>query len=105
MKTYCLLLALLINVAALAQNTKDSVYYAKMKQPGVKMVTVYKGKYQLFTQKIGKGKIKLLLLHGGPSNGHEYFENFPAHLAKEGVTIYYLDQLGSYYSDNPMDST
>lgn len=105
MRFYLLLATLLLTFSGFAQTTKDSFYVAKMKQPGTKMVAVHKGKYKVFTQKIGKGKIKLLLLHGGPSNGHEYFENFPQHLTKEGVTIYYFDQLGSYYSDNPLDST
>jgi proline iminopeptidase len=105
MRPYFFLFTLLINISVFSQTTKDSVYYAKMKHPGTKMVPVHHGKYKVFTQKIGNGKIKLLLLHGGPSNGHEYFENFPEHLAKHGVTIYYFDQLGSYYSDNPLDST
>lgn len=68
------------------------------------MISVCNGKYKVFTQKFGNGKIKLLLLHGGPGNGHEYFENFPSHLIKKGVTVYYYDQLGSYYSDSPLDS-
>ncbi|WP_132053885.1 alpha/beta fold hydrolase [Pseudocnuella soli] len=94
-----------LSLFAQAQAPKDSVYHAKMKQPGVKMVKVHGGKYSVFTQKIGKGKIKLLLLHGGPANGHEGFENFPQHLNPKDFTIYYYDQLGSYFSDNPLDST
>jgi proline iminopeptidase len=88
-----------------AQIQKDSLYYAKLKQPGVKMIPVCNGKYKVFTQKFGNGKIKLLLLHGGPGNGHEYFENFPSQLTKKGITVYYYDQLGSYYSDSPLDSS
>lgn len=53
---------------------------------------------------MGKGKTKLLLLHGGPANSHEYFENFPEYLTKEGVEIYFYDQLGSYHSDQPKDT-
>ena len=100
-----LVLALLLQTNTFAQSPKDSFYHAKLQQPGVKMVPVHNGKYKVFTQKIGEGKIKLLLLHGGPANGHEYFENFPEHLNKNGVTVYYFDQLGSYYSDSPLDST
>lgn len=100
-----LVLTLLLGVSVFAQPQKDSLYHAKLKQPGVQMVSVHNNQYKVFTQKIGDGKIKLLLLHGGPANGHEYFENFPAHLAKKGVTVYYFDQLGSYYSDSPLDST
>ena len=100
-----LVLTLFLSVSVFAQAQKDSVYHAKLKQPGVRMVSVHNNQYKVFTQKIGDGKIKLLLLHGGPANGHEYFENFPAHLRKKGVTLYYFEQLGSYYSDSPMDST
>ncbi|UYZ65135.1 proline iminopeptidase-family hydrolase [Hymenobacter weizhouensis] len=75
-----------------------------MKAPGVRMITV-DGRYKVWTQKVGQGKIKLLLLHGGPANSHEYFENFPAYLTKEGVEIYFYDQLGSYHSDQPKDTT
>ena len=105
MKYLLVVLVFFVSFCAKSQTQKDSFYYAKLKQPGVQMVSVHNGKYKVFTQKIGKGKIKLLLLHGGPANGHEYFENFPAHLNKKDVTIYYFEQLGSYYSDNPMDST
>ena len=104
-KNILFILTLLISFTAISQTQKDSFYYAKLKQPGVKMIPVCNGKYKVFTQKFGNGKIKLLLLHGGPGNGHEYFENFPAHLTKKGVTVYYYDQLGSYYSDSPLDST
>ncbi|UPL49908.1 proline iminopeptidase-family hydrolase [Hymenobacter sublimis] len=82
----------------------DSSYTAKMQAPGVKMITV-DGKYKVWTQKVGEGKIKLLLLHGGPGNTHEYFENFPEYLSKEGVEIYYYDQLNSYHSDKTEDKS
>ncbi|GAA4373386.1 proline iminopeptidase-family hydrolase [Hymenobacter koreensis] len=85
-----------------AAQAKDSSYAAKMQAPGVKMITV-DGKYRVWTQKVGEGKIKLLLLHGGPGNTHEYFENFPEYLTKEGIEIYYYDQLNSYHSDETAD--
>lgn len=89
----------------IGQIQKDSFFIRKMKEPGVKLIPVYQGKYKVFTQKIGNGKIKLLLLHGGPANTHEYFENFPDNFKNTGIEIYYYDQLGSYYSDQPNDST
>ncbi|GAB3227794.1 proline iminopeptidase-family hydrolase [Hymenobacter seoulensis] len=96
---------LLLPFLALAQTpAPDSSYTAKLQAPGVKMISI-DGKYKVWTQKIGQGKIKLLLLHGGPGNTHEYFENFPEHLAKEGVEIYYYDQLNSYYSDKTDDKS
>lgn len=87
------------------QMTKDSFYYKKIAEQGVKFISVNEGKYKVFTQKIGNGKIKMLLLHGGPVNTHEYFENFPEHLKDKGIEIYYYDQLGSYYSDQPSDTS
>ena len=87
------------------QTTKDSFYYKKVAEKGVKFISVANGQYKVFTQKIGKGKLKLLLLHGGPLNTHEYFENFPENLKKDGIEIYYYDQLGSYYSDQPGDTS
>jgi proline iminopeptidase len=102
---FVILFSFIFCVSVTAQVKKDSIYYAKLKQPGVKLISVHEGQYKVFTQKVGTGKIKLLLLHGGPANGHEYLENFPSHLNKKDVTIYFFEQLGSYYSDNPLDST
>lgn len=104
-KPFILATILILHLTSTTQVAKDSIYYVKMKQPGVRMIPVCNGKYKVFTQQFGNGKIKLLLLHGGPGNGHEYFENFPSELMRKGVTVYYYDQLGSYYSDSPQDST
>jgi proline iminopeptidase len=103
--TFSILIYLCFTQICIGQATKDSFYYKKTTEQGVKFISVYKGKYKVFTQKIGKGKIKLLLLHGGPLNTHEYFENFPENLKNEGIEIYYYDQLGSYYSDQPNDAS
>lgn len=98
-----LCLLLLLPCLTRAQNpAPDSSYTAKLKAPGVKIIPI-DGKYKVWTQKVGAGKIKLLVLHGGPGNTHEYFENFPQYLAQEGVEIYYYDQLNSYHSDKTAD--
>ena len=89
--------------AARAQ-ARDSAYESKMHAPGVRMIPVDGGKYKVWTQRIGDGKIKLLLLHGGPGGSPEYFENFPEHLGP-GYQIYFYSQLGSYLSDQPTDTT
>jgi proline iminopeptidase len=75
-----------------------------MNAEGVKLITV-EGKYRVWTQQVGQGSIKLLLLHGGPANTHEYLENFPQHLNPADVQVYFYDQLGSYHSDQPDDSS
>ncbi|MCL6521772.1 MAG: proline iminopeptidase-family hydrolase, partial [Firmicutes bacterium] len=46
---------------------------------------------------------RVLLLHGGPGFSHEYLENFEQHLPPAGVELYFYDQLGSYFSDQPDD--
>ncbi len=80
--------------------TKDTTYIVKT--GGAKMIQV-DGKYNVWTKKIGDGKIKVLLLHGGPGFSHDYFECFEDFLPKEGMEIYYYDQLGCGNSDAPKD--
>lgn len=77
-----------------------------LKAGGVKMIPVQGGKYRVWTKRVGNNPtIKVLLLHGGPATTHEYFESFDSFLPKEGIEYYYYDQLGSYYSDQPSDSS
>jgi proline iminopeptidase len=76
---------------------------APVKTGGVRMIPIDGGKYRVWTKKVGKGKVKMLTLHGGPGFGHEYFECFEDFLPEHGVEFYYYDQLGSSYSDQPDD--
>jgi len=75
---------------------------------GVKMIPIStpSGDFKVWTKRVGNNPTqKVLLLHGGPGMTHEYFEAFDSYLPKEGIEYYYYDQLGSAYSDQPMDST
>ena len=90
---------LLLTVKAKCQE-KDSIYYVKQNSAGVKKILI-DNKFWVWTQKIGDGKINVLLLHGGPGQTHEYFEIFSKFLPAAGITIYYYDQFGSYYSQTP----
>jgi proline iminopeptidase len=75
---------------------------------GVKMVEINtpKGKFKVWTKRIGNNpRIKVLLLHGGPGSTHEVYESFESFFPKEGFEFYEYDQLGSYYSDQPKDSS
>ena len=74
----------------------------KTNDPGVRMIPVY-WQYHVWTKKVGHGPINLLLLHGGPGLTHEYFKNFGQWLSPDEYTVYYYDQLGSFYSDQPDD--
>jgi proline iminopeptidase len=75
---------------------------------GVKMIPVQTpvGKFNVWTKRFGNNpRIKILLLHGGPAMTHEYMECFESFFPKEGFEFYEYDQLGSYYSDQPKDSS
>jgi proline iminopeptidase len=75
---------------------------------GVKMIPVETpiGSFKVWTKTIGNNpKIKVLLLHGGPAMTHEYFESFESFFPQEGFEMIEYDQLGSYYSDQPKDSS
>ncbi len=77
---------------------------AEIKTAGIKMISIDGGKFRVWTKRVGSGKTKMLLLHGGPGATHEYFECFEDFLPPEGVEFYYYDQLGSHYSDQPTDT-
>ena len=69
-------------------------------------ITTPKGKFHVWTKRFGYNpKIKVLLLHGGPGGTHEFFESFENFLPKEGIEFIYYDQLESFYSDQPNDSS
>ena len=69
-------------------------------------ITTPKGKFHVWTKRFGSNpRIKVLLLHGGPGGTHEFFESFESFLPKEGIEFIYYDQLESFYSDQPNDSS
>ncbi len=75
---------------------------------GVRMIpiTTPVGNFKVWTKRFGNNpRIKVLLLHGGPAFTHEYMECFESFFPKEGFEFYEYDQLGSYYSDQPKDSS
>ena len=75
---------------------------------GIKMVPIKTpvGDFKVWTKRFGNNsRIKILLLHGGPAMTHEYMECFESFFPKEGFEFYEYDQLGSYYSDQPTDSS
>lgn len=75
---------------------------------GVKMVPIEtdKGTFQVWTKQVGNApKMRVLLLHGGPGLTHELFECFESYFPQAGIEFIYYDQLGSYYSDQPQDTS
>lgn len=75
---------------------------------GVKMIPIETplGKFNVWTKRFGNNPtIKVLLLHGGPGGTHEFFESFESFLPQEGIEFIEYDQLGSFFSDQPKDSS
>ncbi|HEU4410224.1 MAG TPA: proline iminopeptidase-family hydrolase [Polyangiaceae bacterium] len=84
--------------------------YFDLREPGVRAggvrlipVQTPKGTFNVWTKRFGNGRIKVLLLHGGPAATHEYFECAESFFPREGIEFYEYDQLGSHYSDQPDD--
>ncbi len=83
-------------------------YGDSIESAGIKMIPIKTpvGNFKVWTKRFGSNpKIKILLLHGGPAMTHEYMECFETFFQKEGFEFYEYDQLGSYYSDQPKDSS
>ena len=74
---------------------------AEVKTGGVKMIAVPGG--NVWTKRVGRSPVKVLLLHGGPGFSHDYLECFEDFLTPAGVEFYYYDQLGCGNSDHPND--
>ena len=75
---------------------------------GIQMIPVEtaSGTFKVWTKRVGNNpKIKVLLLHGGPGCTHELFHCFDGYLPAEGIEYIYYDQLGSFYSDQPSDTS
>jgi proline iminopeptidase len=108
-----LLLALTIFTLSACTKNTDTVsnYFSStdsIEAGGVKMIPIQtpSGTFKVWTKRFGTNpKIKILLLHGGPAMTHEYMECFETFFQREGFEFYEYDQLGSYYSDQPTDST
>jgi proline iminopeptidase len=89
---------------------KDYFNYGEtgVKTGGVSMIPIKTpiGTFKVWTKRFGNNPaIKVLLLHGGPGSTHEYMESFESFFPQENIEFYEYDQLGSYYSDQPTDSS
>ncbi len=91
-------------------SVKDYFNYQQegVQTAGIKMVPIQTslGEFKVWTKRFGNNpRIKILLLHGGPAMTHEYMECFQSFFPQQGFEFYEYDQLGSYYSDQPTDSS
>ena len=83
-------------------------YHDSLESGGIKLISIKTavGTFNVWTKRFGNNpKIKILLLHGGPALTHEYMECFETFFQRQGFEFYEYDQLGSYYSDQPKDSS
>ncbi|MHB1955281.1 MAG: proline iminopeptidase-family hydrolase [Sulfobacillus sp.] len=69
-----------------------------------KLIELQNG-YRVWTRQVGTGEMPILLLHGGPGANHEYLECLKDHIPLDRFRLYFYDQLGSYFSDQPDDET
>jgi proline iminopeptidase len=110
---YILSFFLLLIIVSCQQKQTTVTDYFEHKDSGVQVagikmipITTPVGTFKVWTKTIGNNpSIKVLLLHGGPAMTHEYMEAFESFFPKEGFEMIEYDQLGSYYSDQPTDSS
>lgn len=115
MRLFTLLLAICILASCKQKPASASIsvadyfnYGDTIASAGIKMIPIHTpvGDFKVWTKRFGKNPtIKILLLHGGPSMTHEYMECFETFFQQQGFEFYEYDQLGSYYSDQPKDSS
>lgn len=85
--------------------SQDSLNPPGIRVAGIRMVPVAGGKYKVWTKRLGRGQVKVLVLHGGPGFSHEYLEALESFLPEAGIEMYYYDQLGCNNSDQPDDDS
>ncbi|MFA6916802.1 MAG: proline iminopeptidase-family hydrolase [Parachlamydiales bacterium] len=93
----CLCLSVLHDIEGIEQQN-----IPPSKLEGAEFIQLKNG-YRVWTQRVGKGPIKILTLHGGPGCSHEYLECLADFFPGDKYQVIFYDQLGSYYSDQPDD--
>ena len=110
------IISIALSIVSCKQNTSSNGplvndyfnYGDSIESAGIKMIPIKTpvGDFKVWTKRFGNNpKIKILLLHGGPAMTHEYMECFETFFQRQGFEFYEYDQLGSYYSDQPKDSS
>lgn len=114
MRILCFLILLFLGACKQPSNKHSAIvadyfnYSDSLESAGVKMINIKTpvGNFKVWTKRFGNNPtIKILLLHGGPAMTHEYMECFETFFQRQGFEFYEYDQLGSYYSDQPTDSS
>jgi len=64
------------------------------------------GEFRVWTRRVGTNPaLKVLMLHGGPGATDEFYECFDLWFPPAGIEYYYYDQLGSFRSDQPAETS
>lgn len=112
MRILFVLLSIACILSCQQKSTTVAEYFATkgsgVQTAGIQMIPIKTdvGTFKVWTKTIGNNpRVKVLLLHGGPAMTHEYLEAFESFFPKEGFEMIEYDQLGSYYSDQPTDSS
>ena len=87
-----------------SSNSREAILNAE----GVQMIRIGTAidSFNVYTRKVGNNpSMKVLLLHGGPGCTHELYESVENYFPGKNIEFYYYDQLGSYYSDQPSDTS
>ena len=97
------------SAAGLVPPARDASAQPQPEAPGLRTggsrrVKVAGGRYDVWTKEVGRGRIPVLILHGGPGFNHFYLECLEDFLPSAGVRFWYYDQLGCGFSDQPQDS-
>ncbi|HKK46592.1 MAG TPA: proline iminopeptidase-family hydrolase [Balneolaceae bacterium] len=94
-----------------SQSSADNYYQyegAQKMNGGSKMVEISTpdGKFHVWTKQIGNNPdMKVLILHGGPGGNHFWYQSFNSYLPAAHIQYFYYDQLGSWFSDQPRDTS
>jgi proline iminopeptidase len=105
LKKYLYFFCLITLLFAACKNKNKPNLFAKTNGEVMLDITANNNSYKVWVKKVGKGNKHLLMLHGGPGCTSEYFENFPKYIDTNIYSIYFYDQLGSYRSSHPNDTT
>ncbi len=77
-----------------------------MSEPTMVPITTRAGEFRVWTRRAGRSDTtKVLVLHGGPGATHEYLLGLEEPLVAAGFEVWFYDQLGSHFSDQPDDDT
>ncbi|WP_244471593.1 proline iminopeptidase-family hydrolase [Methylobacterium sp. ARG-1] len=92
-----------IGAGAMLRSLRASAAPVSTDDPGPVTWIVLPNGNKVWTQRLGSGEKKVLLVNGGPGLSHDYMQCFASFLPQAGYALYFYDQLGTGASDRPDD--